>query len=73
MRNGCFLSIQCKEIDIKINQFEESGPPAISDRAPETLPERFTVSSHKGKLHIKVAALADIWCEPAADDKKQEG
>ena len=35
--------------------------------------KRFTSSSRIGHLHIKAVDLADIWCEPAADDKKQEG
>ena len=38
-----------------------------------SLPERFTTSSHIGQLYIKAVDLADIWREPAADDKKQEG
>ncbi len=38
-----------------------------------SLPERFTTSSHIGQLHIKDVYLADIWREPAADDKKTGG
>ncbi len=35
--------------------------------------KRFTTSSRIGQLQIKAVDMVDIWCGPAADDKKQEG